>query len=69
MKKVLFTGAHGFLGRNIIPILKEDYKIDTLGLCDDNMLRVNLAKEIPTIKESFDIVLHAGGKVYAKKRQ
>lgn len=35
MKKVLFTGAYGFLGRNIIPILKEDYKIDTLGLCDD----------------------------------
>lgn len=67
MKKVLFTGAHVFLGRNIIPILKEDYKIDTLGLCDDNMLRVNLAKEFPTIKESFDIVLHAGGKVYAKK--
>lgn len=36
MKKVLFTGAYGFLGNNIIPILEENYEIDTLGLSSEN---------------------------------
>lgn len=67
MKKILFTGACGFLGKNIIPILRKDYEIDTLGLSSENMFRVNIAKEIPNLKESYDIVLHACGKVYMKK--
>lgn len=67
MKKILFTGACGFLGKNIIPILRKDYEIDTLGLSSENMFRVDIAKEIPNLKESYDIVLHACGKVYMKK--
>ncbi len=29
MKKILFTGASGFLGSNILPLLREDFKIKT----------------------------------------
>lgn len=64
MKKVLFTGAYGFLGNNIIPILKENYEIDTLGLSSENKIKIDLSKEKPELIESYDIVLHAGSKVY-----
>lgn len=66
MKTILFTGAYGFLGRNIIPILREDYEIDTLGLSPENDIRTDIAKEVPVLSESYDIVLHACGKVYMK---
>ena len=67
MKKILFTGACGFLGKNIMPILKENYEIDTLGRCSENTIRVDISKEIPNFKKSYDIVLHACAKVYMGK--
>lgn len=62
--KLLFTGASGFLGRNIIPLLKENYELQTIGLNTQDDYVVNLAKSIPTLKEHFDIVLHAAGKAH-----
>lgn len=64
MKKLLFTGASGFLGQNIRPILEKSYDVHTIGLTDDDDLKVNLAKEVPPIDTHYDVVLHAAGKAH-----
>lgn len=64
MKKLLFTGASGFLGQNIRPILEKSYDVHTIGLTDEDDLKVNLAKEVPLIDTHYDVVLHAAGKAH-----
>jgi Nucleoside-diphosphate-sugar epimerases len=64
MKKILFTGASGFLGNSLKPLLREKYEVKTLGLTDNDDIKVNLATKIPQINEPFDIVLHAAGKAH-----
>ena len=64
MKKLLFTGASGFLGQNIRPILEKSFEVHTIGLTDDDDLKVNLAKEVPPIDTHYDVVLHAAGKAH-----
>ena len=64
MKKLLFTGASGFLGYNIRPILEETYDVHTIGLTDDDDIKINIAKEVPTINSHYDVVLHAAGKAH-----
>jgi GlcNAc-P-P-Und epimerase len=61
---ILFTGASGFLGENIYPILSQQYDIDTLGLSVNDTYTINLAKEIPVLNKKYDIVLHAAGKAH-----
>lgn len=68
MKKLLFTGASGFLGNNIRSILEEKYDVHTLGLTDNDDIKINLAKEIPSINSHYDIVLHACGKAHVLPR-
>lgn len=63
--KLLFTGASGFLGSNIYPLLKEVYNVKTVGLLPQDDYSVNLAKEIPDLRERYDIVLHAAGKAHS----
>ncbi|WP_457609830.1 NAD-dependent epimerase/dehydratase family protein [Lutibacter sp.] len=62
---ILFTGASGFLGHNILPFLKRKYKVETIGLSIDDTYKINLAKEIPVFHNSYDIVLHAAGKAHS----
>ena len=64
MKKLLFTGASGFLGNNILPLLKKDYIVDTIGLTDNDDIKVNLAGEVPVLRDAYDVVLHAAGKAH-----
>lgn len=64
MKKLLFTGASGFLGYNIRPILDKSYDVHTIGLTDDDDIKINLAKEVPPINTHYDVVLHACGKAH-----
>lgn len=64
MKKLLFTGASGFLGYNILPILEKSYDVHTIGLADDDDIKVNMAKEEPLINTHYDVVLHAAGKAH-----
>lgn len=64
MKKLLFTGASGFLGYNIRPILEKSYDVHTVGLTDDDDIKINIAKEIPPINSHYDVVLHACGKAH-----
>ena len=62
--KLLFTGASGFLGNNIYPLLEEKYVIETVGITSKDNYNVNLAWEIPNLTGTFDVVLHAAGKAH-----
>ena len=64
MKKLLFTGASGFLGYNTRPLLEKMYDVHTIGLTDDDDIKFNIAKEIPPINTHYDVVLHAAGKAH-----
>lgn len=64
MYKLLFTGASGFLGYNIRPILEKTYDVHTIGLTDDDDIKINMAKEVPPINTHYDVVLHAAGKAH-----
>ena len=64
MNKLLFTGASGFLGYNIRPILEKTYDVHSIGLADDDDIKINIAKEAPPINTHYDIVLHAAGKAH-----
>lgn len=64
MKKLLFTGSNGFLGKNILPLLQKNCQVKTLDLHNADYC-CNLANEIPDINEKFDIVLHAVGKAHS----
>lgn len=63
--KLLFTGASGFLGKNILPILQTQFAdVTTLGHLETDDLTVNLAKTSPSLQEHYDVVLHAAGKAH-----
>lgn len=62
--KLLFTGASGFLGANLKPLLKQQFEVKTLGLADSDDYKVNIAASIPELDKSFDVILHAAGKAH-----
>ena len=64
MKRLLFTGGTGFLGKNIMPLLTKTYEVVTCGITPDDAIQANLAKEAPKFDQHFDIVLHACGKAH-----
>ena len=64
MERLLFTGGTGFLGKNVMPILKERYEVETCGITSDDMIKANLAKEVPVLDKHYDVVLHACGKAH-----
>lgn len=63
--KLLFTGASGFLGNNVRSLLEEMYEIAAVGLTPQDDYTVNVAKEVPKLRERYDIVLHAAGKAHS----
>ena len=65
---LLFTGASGFLGNNVRPILEKTYQVVTIGLTSEDNYTVNIAKEVPELKEHCEIVLHAAGKAHVIPR-
>lgn len=65
MRKLLFTGSSGFLGKNILLSLQKDFKVSTIGLSEEEDYNVNIATTIPQLKEHFDVVLHAAGKAHS----
>ena len=64
MEKLLFTGASGFLGYNIRPLLEKQYDVHTIGLTDDDDIKINMAKMVPPINTHYSLVLHAAGKAH-----
>lgn len=47
-----------------MPLLKERYEVTTCGITPDDMLKANLAKDVPELPERYDVVLHACGKAH-----
>ena len=64
MENLLFTGGTGFLGKNVMPLLKEQYEVTTCGITSDDIIKANLAKEVPVLDKHYDVVLHACGKAH-----
>lgn len=64
MKKLLFTGASGFLGYNIRSLLEKSYDVQTIGLTDGDDIKINIANEVPNLNTQYDVVLHAAGKAH-----
>ncbi|MDR0833749.1 MAG: NAD-dependent epimerase/dehydratase family protein [Candidatus Symbiothrix sp.] len=62
---LLFTGANGFLGKNIQPLLEADgYVISKLDIANAD-IECNISKEIPNFNtRHYDLVLHAAGKAH-----
>lgn len=64
MAALLFTGGTGFLGKNVMPLLQEQYDVTTCGVTLDDMIQANLATMVPELPEQYDVVLHAAGKAH-----
>jgi GlcNAc-P-P-Und epimerase len=64
MESLLFTGASGFLGVSIKPLFYSIYDITTVGLIDEDDIKINIAKDIPVLDKYYNIVLHAAGKAH-----
>jgi len=62
--KLLFTGASGFLGNNVLPFLENRYEIKTVGMTEHDDYCVDIAKEELLLEERYEIVLHAAGKAH-----
>ena len=63
--KVLFTGANGILGKNVIPLLrKENFEVKTFGTSHADYV-FNITNAIAPFEEKFDIVFHAAGKAHS----
>lgn len=64
MKTILFTGGTGFLGKNVMPLLQSQYEVTTCGITPEDMIKVNLAMDVPELDKRYEIVLHACGKAH-----
>ena len=62
--KILFTGGSGFLGQSIIPLLKKEFTVKTIGIGDSDDIKNDLSNKIPEISERFEIIFHAAGKAH-----
>lgn len=64
MNNILFTGATGFLGENIFPILyQQGFNVTTLGLAGSDVV-CDLSREVPQLANAYTVVLHAAGKAH-----
>lgn len=64
MNKLLFTGATGFFGKNVLPVLEElNYSITTLGNSTTEIV-CDISKEIPELSHDFHVIVHAAGKAH-----
>lgn len=64
MQSILFTGASGFLGSSILPLLKKNYDVDTLALDANATYNINLVNDDVHLNKRYDIILHAAGKAH-----
>lgn len=60
---ILLTGANGFLGKNIIEVLKKEHHFATLSRSLGEY-QFFLDEQIPEFKEKFNVVIHCAGKAH-----
>lgn len=66
MKKILFTGASGFVGQNVAPLLaQQGDAITSIGLEVKDNARIDISKDVPELYTNFDIIIHAAGKAHS----
>lgn len=65
---LLFTGATGFLGSNVLPLLQEKYEVETLALDENATYNVNLVTDTIRLNKNYDVILHAAGKAHVIPR-
>lgn len=53
------------MGNNVRPLLERMYDVTTVGLLPQDNYTVNIAREIPELRERYDVVLHAAGKAHS----
>ncbi len=63
-KKVLLTGASGFLGTYLYKALKAQYQVDTLGRNTTNTVICDVSENIPQLKTNYHIAVHSAGKAH-----
>lgn len=68
MKKILFTGGSGFVGRNVLPFLKQNHCVAAptrheLNLKDDRAIEEYIKSE------NFDVVIHCANPNPVKNAQ
>lgn len=65
MMNILFTGSNGFLGKNLIPLLKESHKVFTLDFKNSDY-QCDISKDLPCFEnQSFELVFHTAGKAHS----
>ncbi|MGL4853613.1 MAG: NAD-dependent epimerase/dehydratase family protein [Phocaeicola sp.] len=62
---LLFTGASGFLGNHLKPLLKIQNNITTLGIDNKDNIQCDLSKTVPILPKTYKVVLHAAGKAHS----
>lgn len=66
---ILLTGGTGFLGRNMLPVLRERYAdITSLGRGEGNAVRCDLSQNVPDLPRRYDMVIHAAGMAHRVPR-
>lgn len=59
--KILVTGGKGFVGSNVVAAMRQRHDVTTFGLSDKNDIRADLAVEVPSLPDKYDVVFHAAG--------
>ncbi len=63
MEKILITGGNGFLGASLMRILKNKFRVYSLGRKNADY-NYNLAEDVPEFERQFKYVIHAAGKAH-----
>ena len=64
-KKVLLTGGTGFVGRNVLPILRERFEVDAPRRSELNLLDDDAVRRFIT-QGGYDVVIHSANSTPAK---
>lgn len=63
MEKILLTGANGFLGTELLKVIKNNFEVITLSRSKSD-INIDLALKVPDFSEMFHLVIHASGKAH-----
>lgn len=63
MKKVLLTGATGFLGHFLTKELKTNHEVVTMGMQGSDIL-ADITQKVPDVSQQYDLVVHNAGKAH-----